>query len=296
MSEVAEDLQATDATPVTPSDTAGAVPVAGDLFDSDSADTAAFVDEETSEASAFDPDTTDWLRVNPDEVPEQYRPLSGIARNMQAQFTRTQQDAKDRLRQADTTIQQNQSQQSQIQALQAQLAAYQQPAQPAVADQWMQNLSEDEQRGVGIVDWRAEEKVNAVVGPLLQKVQILEQQVATHNADMQQRGQRHYAAQITEAETAYSADEVDHHRQMILTNVNNINPATGANYTVKEVMDMVTGTASSNAAQARQNDEEVRKTSKSSARTRTSASPSSTDDGPLSQGDLMAEMAKLGFD
>ena len=26
---------------------------------------------------------------------------------------------------------------------------------------------------------------------------------------------------------------------MILTNVNNINPATGANYTVKEVMDMV---------------------------------------------------------
>ncbi len=74
MSEVAEDLQATDATPVTPSDTAGAVPVAGDLFDSDSADTAAFVGEETSEASAFDPDTTDWLRVNPDEVPEQYRP------------------------------------------------------------------------------------------------------------------------------------------------------------------------------------------------------------------------------
>ena len=93
-----------------------------------------------------------------------------------------------------------------------------------------------------------------------------------------------------------AADEVDHHRQRILTNVNNINPATGANYTVKEVMDMVTGTASSNAAQARQNDEEVRKTSKSSARTRTSASPSSTDDGPLSQGDLMAEMAKLGFD
>ncbi len=215
---------------------------------------------------------------------------------MQAQFTRTQQDAKDRLRQADTTIQQNQSQQSQIQALQTQLAAYQQPAQPAVADQWMQNLSEDEQRGVGIVDWRAEEKVNAVVGPLLQKVQILEQQVATHNADMQQRGQRNYAAQITEAETAYSADEVDNHRQMILTNVNNINPATGANYTVKEVMDMVTGTASSNAAQARQNDEEVRKTSKSSARTRTSASPGSNDNGPLSQGDLMAEMAKLGFD
>ena len=296
MSEVAEDLQATDATPVAPSDTAGAVPVAGALFDSDSADTAAFVGEETSEASAFAPDTTDWLRVNPDEVPEQYRPLSGIARNMQAQFTRTQQDAKDRLRQADTTIQQNQSQQSQLQALQTQLAAYQQPAQPAVADQWMQNLSEDEQRGVGIVDWRAEEKVNAVVGPLLQKVQILEQQVATHNADMQQRGQRHYAAQITEAETAYSADEVDHHRQMILTNVNNINPATGANYTVREVMDMVTGTASSNAAQARQNDEEVRKTSKSSARTRTSASPGSNDDGPLSQSGLMAEMAKLGFD
>ena len=160
----------------------------------------------------------------------------------------------------------------------------------------MQNLSEDEQRGVGIVDWRAEEKVNAVVGPLLEKVNFLEQQVATHNADMQQRGQRNYAAQITEAETAYSADEVDNHRQKILTNVNNLNPATGANYTVKEVMDMVTGTASSNAAQARQNDEEVRKTSKSSARTRTSASPGSNDNGPLSQGDLMAEMAKLGFD
>ena len=188
MSEVAEDLQATDATPVTPSDTEGAVPVAGDLFDSDSADTVAFVGEETSEASAFDLDTTDWLRVNPDKVPEQYRPLSGIARNMQAQFTRTQQDAKDRLRQADVAVNNGQSQQAQIQALQTQLAAYQQPAQPAVADQWMQNLSQDEQRGVGIVDWRAEEKVNAVVGPLLEKVNFLEQKVATHKADMQQRG------------------------------------------------------------------------------------------------------------
>ena len=200
MSEVAEDLQATDATPVSPSDTAGAVQVAGDLFaSSESDDMASSAAAEPSDAPAFDPDNVDWLRVNPDDVPEQYRPLKGVVKNVQSQFTRTQQDLRDRERAAGAA-----EQQAQIQALQGELAAYQQPAQAtAPADQWMQNLNEEEQRGIGIVDWRAQEQINAVVNPLLQRLNALEQQSATHNGFIQKEGERFWNQQIVDAEAAY---------------------------------------------------------------------------------------------
>ena len=297
MSEVAEDFQATDATPVSSSDATGAVQVAGDLFvASDSTDVVSSDSEEPSDVSAFDPDTVDWLRVNPDDVPEQYRPLSGIARNMQSQFTRTQQDLRERERAASAAEQQAQSNQAHIQNLQAQLAAYQQPAQATPVDQWMQNLGEEEQRGIGIVDWRAEEKVNAAVGPLLQRVAALEQQTATTSGWFQQQSHDYYGQQIAEAEEVYSPEQVEQYRPLILANINQVNPATGQQFTVKEVLDQFTGTTAQNAAEARQNDEAVRRTSKSRARTSASATPASDDSGPLSKGELMSEMGKLGFE
>ena len=298
MSEVAEDLQATDATPVSPSDTAGAVQVAGDLFDSSESDDMASSDAaEPSDAPAFDPDNVDWLRVNPDDVPEQYRPLSGVARIMQSQFTRTQQDLRDRERAAGAAEQQAQAQQAQIQALQGQLAAYQQPAQAtAPADQWMQNLNEEEQRGIGIVDWRAQEQIKAVANPLLERLNALEQQTATHNGFIQKEGERFWNQQIVDAEAAYSPEQVEQYRPFILANVSQVNPATGQQFTVKEVMDLFSGATAASAAEVRQNDEAVRKTSKSRARTSSSATPASDDSGPLSKGELMAEMGKLGFE
>ena len=298
MSEVAEDLQTTDATPVSSSDATGAVQVAGDLFAaSDSTDVVSSDSEEPSDVSAFDPDNVDWLRVNLDDVPEQYRPLKGIAHNMQSQFTRTQQDLRDQERSAGAAEQQTQSQQAQIQTLQGQLAAYQQQsAQAAPVDQWMQNLGEEEQRGIGIVDWRAEEKVNAAVGPLLQRVAALEQQTATTSGWFQQQSHDYYGQQIAEAEEVYSPEQVEQYRPLILANINQVNPATGQQFTVKEVLDQFTGTTAQNAAEVRQNDEAVRRTSKSRARTSTSATPASDDSGPLSKGELMSEMGKLGFE
>ena len=297
MSEVAEDLQATDATPASPSDTTGAVQVAGDLFaSSDSEGVASSDAPENSDASPFDPDNVDWLRVNPDDVPEQYKPLTGVARNMQSQFTRTQQDLRDRERAASAAEQQAQSNQAQIQNLQAQLAAYQQPAQATQADQWMQNLNEEEQRGIGIVDWRVDGKVDAAVSPLLQRVEALEQQTATATGYIQKEGQRFYQQQIAEAEAAYSPEQVDQYRPLILANVREVNPATGQQFTVKEVLDLFSGASAAEAAEVRQNDEAVRRTSKSRARTSSSATPASDDSGPLSEGELMSEMGKLGFE
>ena len=297
MSEVAEDLQATDATPASPSDTTGAVQVAGDLFaSSDSEGVASSDAPENSEASPFDPDSVDWLRVNPDDVPEQYRPLTGVVKNVQSQFTRTQQDLRERERAASAAEQQAQSNQAQIQNLQAQLAAYQQPAQATQADQWMQNLNEEEQRGIGIVDWRVQEQINAVVNPLLERFNALEQQSATHNGFIQKEGERFWNQQIVDAEAAYSPEQVEQYRPFILANVSQINPATGQQFTVKEVMDLFSGATAASAAEVRQNDEAVRKTSKSRARTSSSATPASDDSGPLSKGELMSEMGKLGFE
>ena len=297
MSEVAEDLQATDATPASPSDTTGAVQVAGDLFaSSDSEGVASSDAPENSEASPFDPDSVDWLRVNPDDVPEQYRPLTGVVKNVQSQFTRTQQDLRERERAASAAEQQAQSNQAQIQNLQAQLAAYQQPAQATQADQWMQNLNEEEQRGIGIVDWRVDGKVDAAVTPLLQRVEALEQQTATATGYIQKEGQRFYQQQIAEAEAAYSPEQVDQYRPLILANVREVNPATGQQFTVKEVLDLFSGASAAEAAEVRQNDEAVRRTSKFRARTSSSTTPASDDSGPLSEGELMSEMGKLGFE
>ena len=297
MSEVTEDLQATDATPASSSDATGSVQVAGDLFEpSASTDVVSSDGEEPSDVPAFDPDTVDWLRVNPNDVPEQYRPLSGIARNMQSQFTRTQQDLRERERAASAAEQQAQSQQAQIQTLQGQLAAYQQPAQAAQPEQWVQNLNEDEQHGVAFVDWRAEEKINAVVGPLVDRIGQLEHQAATTNGWFQQQSHEYYGDQIAEAEEVYSPEQVEQYRPLILANINQVNPATSQQFTVKEVLDQFTGATAQNAAEARQNDETVRRTSKSRARTSTSATPASNDNGPLSKGELMSEMGKLGFE
>jgi len=215
---------------------------------------------------------------------------------MQSQFTRTQQDLRDRERAASAAEQQAQSNQAQIQNLQAQLAAYQQPAQATQADQWMQNLNEEEQRGIGIVDWRAQEQINAVVNPLLERLNALEQQSATANGYIQKEGQRFWGQQIADAEAAYSPEQVEQYRPFILANVSQVNPATGQQFTVKEVMDLFSGTTAVDAAEVRQNDEAVRKTSKARARTSSSATPASDDSGPLSKGELYSEMGKLGFE
>ena len=49
--------------------------------------------------SDFDPNNIDWLRVNPDELPEQYKPLSATARNMQSGFTKAYQEVQTTARQ-----------------------------------------------------------------------------------------------------------------------------------------------------------------------------------------------------
>jgi hypothetical protein len=54
------------------------------------------------ETSDFDPERHDWLRGDVDAVPEQYRGLVPLAKNLQAQFTRTQQDLAEQRRELQT--------------------------------------------------------------------------------------------------------------------------------------------------------------------------------------------------
>ena len=60
-----------------------------DTQDAAPSDDAGHSDGETSD---FDPAQTDWLRADLESVPQQYQPLIPLAKNLQAQFTRTQQD------------------------------------------------------------------------------------------------------------------------------------------------------------------------------------------------------------
>jgi len=95
-----------------------------------------------SGTSDFDPGQTDWLRADLQSVPEQYQPLIPLAKNLQAQFTRTQQDLAD---QRNQLAQERQEWTSRIQ----QMAAPPAPLGPI--DQMRQNASEDEVRGIDAV-------------------------------------------------------------------------------------------------------------------------------------------------
>ena len=99
-SVLALDSGAEDSSPDTESSQDQSTESSIELFTDDTPESAQSESSGHSDAqSDFDPERHDWLRGNADNVPEQYQPLVPLAKNMQAQFTRTQQDLAEQRRQ-----------------------------------------------------------------------------------------------------------------------------------------------------------------------------------------------------
>ena len=258
-----------------------------ELFTDDTLDSAQSESSGHSDAqSDFDPQRHDWLRGNADDVPEQYQPLVPLAKNMQAQFTRTQQDLAEQRRQIEA---QQGEWANRVQNL---VTPQQQQVDPV--DAMRANLSEDEARGVDAVEQIIQHRVGNVVNNLNSQVQQLQQQLSTANNYVQGQQTAYIANQVGEARQAYGGD-LDAYTDQIVATTKITNPVTGSAYTVREAYELHAGITAQKASDLRGANNSARKSSKRSVRG-TQGVDATEGSGPLSDSDVLSGLSKLGFE
>lgn len=238
-----------------------------------------------SATSDFDPAQADWLRVDPNTVPEQYQPLVPLAKNLQAQFTRTQQDLAD---QRNQLAQERQEWASRIQTMAAP------PPPPDPIQQMREGVSEEEQRGIDAVQQIVQHQVGSHLTGLNQQVQQLQAQLATANQYVQAQQTAHIGQQVQDARDQYGSD-LDSYTDQIVATTKIANPTTGQPYTVKEAYELHAGITAKNAADVRQQDTQAKRTSKRAVR-QTQGVDASEEGGPLTDNEVLNGLSSLGFE
>ena len=285
--EVAEssDVAATESAPPTE----GSDDFAADLGgDTSSASTAS----SNGQAAAFDPSgVTDWARQNKSDVPTEYHAVIDAAKSQQADYTRKTQDLADQRRQFE---QQQQTQQQQIlQTLQNQVNTQQQPQEDPYAD-LRARLGPDDSSAIDVVRQIIKTEMGTGNDDLKTEVGQLKQGIALL-AQQQQVGKvKEAAGQLQEARDKYG-EALDPFAQQIKALIAVPNPNTGANFTVTEAYETVSGVKADEAAALRQADQNTRRTSKRQASGGGQVTVSG-EGAPLSDGELVTELKNLGFE
>lgn len=245
--------------------------------------------EADTASAAFDPNTVDWLRVNSDSLPDQYKPVAQLAKNFQSSYTQAQQQAREEQTRAAEERQQYLQAITQIQQM------YQQPQQePSPVDKISQYLDEDEKRGLEVVNTLFQQQSAPMLEQINQLRNQLEQASQGNRAFaqyLQQQQVQQRIGQIAEVREAYG-NEVDNlnERQMFA-----MKALVDQGSTVKEAFESITGKTAQQLEAARETDRTVKSQAK---RTASSGSARATTDGARvdTDADLMAAMKSLGFD
>jgi hypothetical protein len=289
MSEAILDLDssADDSSPVADSSTEQSANTV-ELFTDDTSaparsDSTGHSDSETSD---FNPEQHDWLRGDVEAVPEQYKGLVPLAKNLQAQFTRTQQDLAEQRRQL-------QEQQGQWADRLQQMAVPQQPQIDPIQEM-RNNLSEEDARGIDAVEQIIQHRVGAQMQEMQNRVAQLQQQLSYANQYVQHQQTSYIGTQVEEARNEYGND-LDGYTEQIVATVKMNNPNTGQPYTVKEAYELHAGITAQKAAQLRESDTQARRSSKRAVRS-TPEVDASEDAGPISDNEVLSGLANLGFD
>lgn len=238
------------------------------------------------ETSDFDPEQHDWLRGDVDAVPEQYRGLVPLAKNLQAQFTRTQQDLAEQRREL-------QAQQGEWANRVQQVAVPQQPQIDPIQEM-RNNLSDEDARGIDAVEQIIQHRVGTQMQQMQNQVAQLQQQLSHANQYVQGQQTAYIDSQVQEARGEYGQD-LDNYTDQIVATVRINNPQTGQPYTVKEAYELHAGITAQKAAELRQNDSQARKSSKRAVRS-SSGVDASEETGPISDNEVLSGLANLGFD
>lgn len=289
MSEVTEVVESAEV-----QETEAAAPAEGsDDFASDlGGDTSSGNSAGSSgQSTAFDPSgVSDWARQEKSQVPQQYHAVIDAAKSQQADYTRKTQDLADQRRQLETT--QQTQQQQMYQALRNQVNT-EQPKEDPYAD-LRSRLGPDESSAIDVVRQIIKTEMGTGNDDLKTEVGQLKQATALLAQQHQAGRVKEAAGQLQEARDAYG-EALDPFAPQIKALIGVSNPESGANYTVTEAYEMVSGVKASEAASLRQNDQDARRNSKRQAR----GGPQVTVSGegaPLSDGELDAELKNLGFE
>jgi len=238
------------------------------------------------ETSDFDPERHDWLRGDVESVPEQYRGLVPLAKNLQAQFTRTQQDLAEQRREL-------QSQQGEWANRVQQMAVPQQPQIDPIQEM-RNNLSEEDARGIDAVEQIIQHRVGTQMHQMQNQVAQLQRQLSHANQYVQGQQTAYIDSQVQEARGEYGGD-LDNYTDQIVATVRINNPQTGQPYTVREAYELHAGITAQKAAELRQNDSQARKSSKRAVRS-SSGVDASEEAGPMTDNEVLSGLANLGFD
>ena len=289
MSEVTEVVESAEV-----QETEAAAPAEGsDDFASDlGGDTSSGNSAGSSgQPTAFDPSgVSDWARQEKSQVPQQYHAVIDAAKSQQADYTRKTQDLADQRRQIETT--QQTQQQQMYQALRNQVNT-EQPKEDPYAD-LRSRLGPDESSAIDVVRQIIKTEMGSGNDDLKTEVGQLKQATALLAQQHQVGRVKEAAGQLQEARDAYG-EALDPFAPQIKALIGVSNPESGANYTVTEAYEMVSGVKANQAASLRQNDQDARRNSKRQAR----GGPQVTVSGegaPLSDGELDAELKNLGFE
>jgi hypothetical protein len=234
----------------------------------------------------FDADNVDWLRVDPSTLPEQYRPLSKLAKNLQRGYTKSMDEVK--------SLQENASaREQQYLQLIEKLATPKTGDSDPYAD-IRANLEPQQQAAIDMV----QKIVRAEAGDTLTKLQeeqgVLKEGVLAIAKFLQtQQGQTINSEATTLRETY--GDDVDNYADGIRALQNIINPKTGKNYSLTEAYENLSGAVVDKTIQARRKDVEVRKAAAGDSLFPQSAE-SIEGQAALSEDAVDAALKNLGFE
>jgi|TARA_R110000803_G_scaffold83887_1_gene149942 hypothetical protein len=246
--------------------------------------------ESAPPAGEFDPDKVDWLRVDINTIPDQYKPLQALAKNMQASYTQEQQSSRQIQEQAQAERQQY------LQAISQLNQNYQNLQNPQQTDdpfeRVAQHLDEDERRGLQVVQTLQQQ----AMAPLLEQVQSLQGQLQQANQGSQafqsyihQQQAQARQGEINDTRSAYGS-EVDSLSNMQIAAMRSLVDQ-GAG--VKAAFESVTGKLSEQIVAARETHSNVRANAKKAASSVPPARIATGGDNAYGETDLDADMARL---
>ena len=277
------------------------------LFSDATLDSAPDATNGHSAAASEVPDNVDLLRTPADELPENLQPLAPLAKNLQAQFTRTQQDLREREAQLAQREAQILEQNKQAQTHQQQWAdRVQQSVYPQTdpVQEMRQSLTDDENRAIDTVQAIVQHQVGSELQTMRGELDALRQEnqklrsgySGVHNYVTEQVQHRTRGA-VAEAINKYGEDVRNYGPQILhmLKGDAPPNPLTGKRYTVTQAYEQITGKTAQQAAGLGQADKQARRTSKRAVAANASVD-TSEDAGPLSEAEVLNQMQALGFE
>mgnify|MGYP003148355156 CR=1 FL=1 len=213
----------------------------------------------------------DLLRTPVDQLPANLKPLAPLAKNLQADYTRAQQDLRDRESQLTAREQQIQTQNQQAQQHQQQWAdRVQQTVAPTVdpIQQMRSGLSDDENRAIDTVQAIVQHQVGSELNAMRGELQSLKQE--NEGLRSAQSGVQNFVSEQVQSRTRSAVQEaIDKHGN----DVRRYGP---------QILHMLKGEAPPNMA---------------TGKPYTVTSVDSSDDGgPLSEAEVLNKLRSLGFE